>query len=56
LDGKKLEVFPHVKKSTKSDELKPEELKFSLNHKEGNNVYVQGLTKGFEEESLTKIF
>jgi RNA recognition motif-containing protein len=51
LEGKKLEVFPHEKRSTK-----PEEQKVEKSEKITNNVFVQGLPKGTDADSLSKLF
>jgi polyadenylate-binding protein len=51
LEGKKLEVFPHEKRSNK-----PEEQKVEKSEKTSNNIFVQGLPKGIEKTDLEKLF
>lgn len=51
LEGKKLEVFPHEKRSNK-----PEEQKVEKSEKITNNVFVQGLPKGIDKAGLEKLF
>jgi RNA recognition motif-containing protein len=51
LEGKKLEVFPHEKRSTK-----PEEQKVEKSEKISNNIFVQGLPKGTDAVALTSLF